>query len=159
MDVLTREQRRYCMSRIRGKNTKPEIAIRQALHALGLRYRLHYERLPGTPDLVFPGKRAVLFVNGCFWHCHDCALRVTPRTNEEFWLEKARYTRARDAKVLADLKSLGWRAFVVWECSMRGPNRANLGALARRIKTWIESDKDHGQVSSTSVQSKTTYPR
>lgn len=130
-DVLTPEQRRFNMSRIRGKNTKPEMVLRRALHALGFRFRLHRSDLPGCPDLVFPRLRAVVFVNGCFWHGHDCPRGARmPKANAEYWRAKIARNRARDAAATAALTAMGWRALTIYECELKDPAalRARLGA-------------------------------
>ncbi len=120
MDVLTPEQRSYCMSRIQGKDTKPEMIVRKVLHALGYRYRLHVRSLPGKPDLVFPAPRKVIFVHGCFWHRHNCRFgRVTPKTRGEFWKTKLEGNQSRDRKNRRDIRNKGWEPFVVWECQTR----------------------------------------
>lgn len=122
---LTRSEN---MSRIRGKDTIPEMRVRRALWASGLRYRLHDKRLPGTPDLVFPGRRAVVFVHGCFWHCHEgCPANRIPKTRTEWWAAKLNRNRARDAEVHSALEAAGWRVFVIWECETG--RRENLIAL------------------------------
>src|ERR1700678_3301286 len=139
MDVLTAEQRRRCMANIRGRNTKPEIILRKALFALGFRYRLHQRGLPGTPDLVFPKYRATVFVHGCFWHGHGCALFVVPETNREFWVKKIGGNRARDERAVAALGRLGWRVMTVWECGLRGRERQPVGELAARIAQWLKA--------------------
>ena len=119
-DVLTAEQRSYCMSRIRGKDTNPELIVRKILHALGYRYRLHDRSLPGSPDLVFPGKQKVLFVHGCFWHRHNCRYgRVIPKTRRAFWQRKLDGNRQRDKKNRQLLRNQGWNVLVVWECQLR----------------------------------------
>ena len=113
------------MSRIRSKDTKPEMLLRTALHALGFRYRLHLGDLPGRPDLVFPGRKKVVFVNGCFWHVHACKYgRVSPATNAEFWETKRAATVARDARNVAELEALGWQVFTAWECELRTNGQA-----------------------------------
>ena len=105
------------MSRIRGKDTKPEMIVRRLVHALGYRFRLHRRDLPGSPDLVFPAKRAAIFVHGCFWHRHEgCANCTNPRTRAEFWRTKFERNVARDSKAIADLKDLAWHVMTVWEC-------------------------------------------
>lgn len=124
-DVLTREQRQLNMSRIRGKDTKPEMLIRRGLHARGLRYRLHDRSLPGRPDLVFPKYRTVVFIHGCFWHAHGCSLSKFPQTRQDFWTSKLRANVERDRKATEKLASLGWRVLIVWECAIRGANRQN----------------------------------
>ena len=107
------------MGRIRGKNTKPEVMLREALYAAGLRYRLHAATIPGRPDIVFPSRRAVVFVNGCFWHGHDCPLFKWPGSNRAFWEAKITANRDRDARVRCQLAAAGWRVAVVWECAVR----------------------------------------
>ena len=107
------------MARVRGKDTRAEVVLRKALHGLGFRYRLNQRGLPGTPDLVFPRRHAVLFVHGCFWHRHEgCRRTSTPSSNAEFWSEKFRRNIERDARNIAALQALGWRVGVVWECEI-----------------------------------------
>lgn len=122
-DVLTAEQRQLNMSRVRGKDTKPEMLIRRGLHARGLRYRLHCRSLPGRPDLVFPKYHIVVFIHGCFWHAHGCSLSKLPATRQEFWTQKLEGNVARDKKVIEALQTSGWRVLVIWECALRGPGR------------------------------------
>lgn len=113
MDVLTKEQRSYCMSRIHGKNTKPELMLRECLWKFGFRYRLHY-RLPGKPDIVFPGKRIAIFVDGCFWH--GCPVHgVRPKTNKRFWREKINGNIERDERNTTQLTANGWTVLRFWE--------------------------------------------
>jgi DNA mismatch endonuclease, patch repair protein len=122
-DVLTAEQRRLNMSRIRGRDTKPEMLIRRGLHARGLRYRLHDRSLPGRPDLVFPKYHAAVFIHGCFWHAHDCTLSKLPATRQDFWKKKLEGNAARDCTAIEALRAAGWRVLVIWECALRGPGR------------------------------------
>lgn len=136
-DKLTQEQRSFNMSRIRGRDTGPELTLRKALHARGLRYRVHVRNLPGTPDIVFPTRRVVVFVNGCFWHGHDCPSGVMPKTNEVFWQDKIARTRARDRLVEDALQRDGWRTLNVWECALRGRARLNLVDLVDKIIEWL----------------------
>lgn len=134
-DVLTPAQRRYNMSRIRGKNTVPEMIVRRLVHGMGFRYRLHRRDLPGRPDLVFPARREVIFVHGCFWHRHACRFgSVRPRTNAEFWEEKRSGNVARDKLAMEALAALGWTARIVWECETRNPN-----ALGRSLRAFLRS--------------------
>lgn len=131
-DVHTAAQRSYNMSRIRGVNTAPELRVRSVLHAMGLRYRLHGKTLPGKPDLVFAGARAVLFVHGCFWHMHRCKYgKPVPATNVSFWAQKRRSNADRDKRNRAALKKAGWRVFEIWECQTRREEtlRAKLAPL------------------------------
>ncbi|MDO7874726.1 very short patch repair endonuclease [Hymenobacter sp. ASUV-10] len=119
-DVLTPAQRHLNMSRIRGKDTKPEMLVRQYLHGRGLRYRLHVKGLPGKPDMVFPGLRTVVFIHGCFWHQHEgCRYFVVPKTRTDFWMEKIGRNVANDKRQQEELKNQGWRVLVVWECELR----------------------------------------
>ncbi len=138
-DPLTSDQRRLNMSRIRGANTKPELMVRRGLHSQGLRFRLHDHKLPGSPDLVFASARAIVLIHGCFWHGHDCALGVQPRSNAAFWDAKIGRNQQRDRLVNDQLSSLGWRVATVWECALRGrtrlPPEAVLGALTRFVRT------------------------
>lgn len=118
MDHVTTERRSEIMAAIRGKDTAPEMAVRRFLHCRGLRYRLHIKKLPGSPDLVFPGRRAAVFVHGCFWHgCPHC--RVGSRkvkSNTAYWEQKIARNQARDARAANDLAAAGWKVFTVWAC-------------------------------------------
>ncbi len=123
MDVLTKEQRRLNMSRIRGRDTKPELLIRKGLHARGYRFRVNVSSLPGRPDIVFPKYRAVIQVNGCFWHGHDCHLFKMPASRQDFWAEKIAANRERDRRTNQSLSEAGWRVLTIWECSLKGVKR------------------------------------
>lgn len=136
-DPLTPQQRSYNMSRIRGRDTRPELILRRALHAMGFRYRLHAKGLPGRPDIVFPSRRAIIFVHGCFWHGHDCPKGVVPRTNKSFWQEKIATNQARDHAVDAELQGSGWRTLKVWECALRGRTKLELSDLTSEIGDWL----------------------
>ncbi|HUZ92183.1 MAG TPA: very short patch repair endonuclease [Methylocella sp.] len=136
MDTLTREQRSERMSRVRGADTKTEMVVRRLTHSLGYRYRLHSRGLPGKPDLVFPGRRKVIFVHGCFWHRHpdpDCALARMPKSRLGFWRTKLEGNRNRDQKNEMLLRSLGWDVLVVWECQLRDRQ-----ALERLIRGFLQ---------------------
>jgi DNA mismatch endonuclease (patch repair protein) len=123
-DVHTPEQRSRNMAAIRGKNTTPEIAVRSLLHLLGYRFRLHRKDLPGKPDIVLPRHNAVIFVHGCFWHCHACRYgRVKPATRADFWAAKRQSNVDRDRRNRAALRKLGWRVLVLWECEIANPDR------------------------------------
>ncbi|MCG7357653.1 very short patch repair endonuclease [Roseomonas mucosa] len=117
------------MSRIRGRDTKPELLLRRGLHRRGFRYRLYRRDLPGRPDLVFPARRAVVFVHGCFWHGHGCPMCKAPTTRPEFWASKINANRARDSAAVARLGEAGWRVLLVWECALRGPARLPQGEV------------------------------
>ena len=118
-DVHTVEQRSRNMAAIRGKDTKPEIQIRQGLFSRGYRYRLHCSDLPGKPDLVLPKYRAAIQVQGCFWHKHDCRYFKWPATRPEFWRQKIEGNVVRDQRALYQLKIDGWRALIIWECALK----------------------------------------
>lgn len=140
VDVLTPAQRQLNMSRIRGKYTKPELLLRRGLHALGFRFRLHRKDLPGRPDLVFSARRAVIFVHGCFWHGHDCALFKTPSTRTEFWMAKIAANRQRDDRTVADLAAAGWRVLTVWECSLKGHRRLPVPEVIGQCAAFVRGD-------------------
>ncbi|QHS52369.1 very short patch repair endonuclease [Edaphobacter sp. 12200R-103] len=119
-DVHSPEQRSRNMAAIKGRNTKPEMRVRSILHALGYRYRLHRKDLPGKPDIVMAKRRTVIFVHGCFWHCHDCRWgSVIPKTRAEFWSEKRGGNVTRDEKHRAALEAAGWRVLTIWECQSK----------------------------------------
>lgn len=119
-DVHTPATRSYNMSQIKGKNTKPELLVRQYLHAQGLRYRLHDKKLPGKPDLVLPKYKTVVFVHGCFWHKHEgCRYFVVPKTRTEFWLNKIGKNVINDERQQAELTAAGWKVLTVWECELK----------------------------------------
>lgn len=122
MDVHSPERRRHNMSQIRSRDTGPEMVLRRLLHAHGYRYRVNVRNLPGSPDLVFTGRHKVIFVNGCFWHSHNCKYgSVTPKTNAEFWASKRSATTDRDLRTTMKLESMGWQVMTVWECELREP--------------------------------------
>lgn len=146
-DPLSPEQRSRNMSRIRAQDTKPELLLRRALHDAGLRYRLHDRRLPGTPDIVLSGRRAVIFVHGCFWHGHDCPKGVTPGTNTAFWAAKIAGSRDRDARSVLALAAADWRVMTVWECALRGTARRDLNDVVRETFDWLEGDAPHHTIS------------
>ena len=136
-DTLSPAARSRRMSAVRGKDTGPEMRVRREAHALGFRFRLHRRDLPGSPDLVFPNLRSVIFVHGCFWHRHPdpaCKLARWPKSRLEFWRPKLEGNRARDLRDEAELARLGWRVLVVWECETRDKD-----ALSRRIRGFLEA--------------------
>lgn len=123
MDSISPERRSWNMSRIRGSDTRPEMAVRSLLHRAGFRFRLHVRGLPGRPDIVLPRHRTVVFVHGCFWHRHPgCRCAYNPKTRRGFWQSKFRANRRRDSRNLRALQSLGWRTIVVWECELAKPD-------------------------------------
>jgi len=145
-DVVSKENRSNNMAAVRSKNTKPELLIRKGLHRLGFRFRLHDRKLPGKPDLVLPKYNAVIFVNGCFWHRHDCHLFKWPSTRKDFWKAKIEGNRARDIETVKQLQSMGWRVLTIWECSMKGRTRLQEGDLFSRVSNWIVSETDEHEV-------------
>lgn len=135
-DTLTKAQRSERMSRIRGRDTRPELLVRRLVFSLGYRYRLHGPRLPGKPDLVFPSRRKVIFVHGCFWHRHgnpDCKLVRLPKSRLDFWLPKLEANATRDANVHEQLTADGWEVFVIWECQIKD------SFLSDRIRAFLDS--------------------
>ncbi len=137
MDTLTPTERSARMARVKGKDTSAEMTIRRLVHRMGFRYRLHGAKLPGRPDLVFPGRRKVIFVHGCFWHRHpdpDCKLARLPKTRQDFWIPKLEGNRARDLRQLEALEALGWSALILWECELK-----NEAFLENEIRTFLDS--------------------
>lgn len=130
------------MSGIRGKNTKPEMLLRRGLHARGLRYRLHARDLPGSPDLVFPARKAVLFAHGCFWHGHDCHLFRMPGSRPDFWRTKIERNREVDRRAEEALRQAGWRVGVVWECALKGRTRLDLETVLDACASWAREGGD-----------------
>jgi len=124
MDHLTPEKRSWNMGRIKGKDTKPEVLVRSMLHRAGYRFRKNVSTLPGKPDIVLPKYKTVIFVHGCFWHQHNkCRAGHMPATNKVFWKRKFERNAANDKKRTCDLKKLGWKVIVVWECQLKNPNK------------------------------------
>lgn len=118
------------MSRIGGKNTAPELLVRRFLHSTGYRFRLHRRDLPGTPDIVFPTRRKVIFVNGCFWHAHGCRIGRPPKSRQDFWVPKLQRNRAKDMRDKRALRRLGWRVLTVWQCQTRSRARLEMRLLS-----------------------------
>lgn len=139
MDTISRTRRSWNMSRIKGKDTSPELIVRSVLHSMGYRFRLHVKTLPGRPDVVLPKWRTVIFVHGCFWHRHErCKFAYTPKSRLEFWLKKFDENVTRDATQRAKLKAAGWKVRVVWECQT-GDREALRKRLARMFVTPAKS--------------------
>ncbi|QYX55953.1 very short patch repair endonuclease [Roseovarius sp. SCSIO 43702] len=140
-DIVDQQTRSRMMSGIRGKDTKPELALRRALHARGFRFRLHSKTVHGRPDLVLPKYGAVVFVHGCFWHRHEgCRYTTTPSTRQAFWQAKFTANVARDAAVRGKLLNDGWRVATVWECALRKPDQ--IVASLDSLSAWLRSEKD-----------------
>lgn len=135
MDVFSREKRSQIMSRVSGKNTKPELVVRSLLHKMGYRFRLHRKDLPGKPDITLPKYKKVIFVHGCFWHGHtDCPRSKRPTTNEKFWRDKLDKNRERDKTSVNNLKELGWDVLVVWTCEVN-----DMFKLKNKLLSFLES--------------------
>lgn len=138
VDVVDKPTRSRMMSGIRGRNTRPEMRLRKALHARGLRYRLHRRSLPGTPDIVFPALRAAIMVHGCFWHRHEgCRYATNPATRPEFWQDKFQQNVERDRANEQALSAAGWRVATIWECALRRPEVVE--ETAERLIDWLKS--------------------
>src|SRR5579863_8321987 len=134
MDTIDPARRSENMRRIRSADTSPEMAVRRLVHRMGYRYRLHRTDLPGKPDLVFPSRKKVIFVHGCFWHRHPaCGLARLPKSRLSFWVPKLEGNRRRDLKNIRGLKKLGWAAEVIWECETK-----NLRELARKVHRFLK---------------------
>ncbi|OIN55773.1 very short patch repair endonuclease [Arsenicibacter rosenii] len=140
-DVVSPEKRSQMMAGIKGKNTKPEMAMRSALHRLGFRYKLHGKGMPGKPDVVFPKYRAVLLVHGCFWHGHSCHLFKWPSSRSEFWHTKINRNREVDRESAANLEQAGWRVGVVWECAVRGRVMLPFPDVVEAVGKWLQSEE------------------
>lgn len=152
-DIVDKATRSRMMSGIRGKNTKPEVLVRKALHAAGFRFRIHVDTLPGKPDIVLPRYRAVIFVHGCFWHGHDCAYFRLPQSNTAFWQAKIEANRLRDLRSIDQLKGKGWKVLVLWECAVRHRkgNTERPGEIIRSIADWLRGDVAMMEISSERV--------
>ena len=149
VDVVSPEKRSEMMSGIRGKDTKPELLIRKSLHARGFRYRLHDSKLPGKPDLAFPRYKAVIEINGCFWHGHDCHLFKWPSSRKAFWKEKISGNITRDSKNHAALEQLGWRILTIWECALKGKTRIPLDDVIEQAASWLCAGKSSAEITGT----------
>jgi DNA mismatch endonuclease (patch repair protein) len=139
MDILTRQQRSALMSRIRGRDTGPEMIVRRLLYALGYRYRTHAKELRGRPDIIFRSRRVAIFVHGCFWHRHDCGHAYSPKTRPEFWAKKFLGNVKRDSAARRALRAAGWRVVLVWECQTERPL-----PLARRLTRLLGAPASRG---------------
>lgn len=136
-DMVSPNIRSSMMSGIRGKNTRPEIAVRKEMFRRGYRYRIHAKELPGNPDIVFPRFRAVVFIHGCFWHGHDCPLFRMPSTRTEFWKAKIDLNRKNDRKSFDALLAFGWRIATIWECSMKGKKKQGISDVVDELEGWL----------------------
>ena len=132
-DTRTKHQRRRIMRAVRSKHTQPEWAVRRLLHSAGYRYRLHSDELPGKPDLVFPGRKKVIFVHGCFWHAHGCRYGQPPKSRPDYWLPKLARNRDRDEEKTAHLSALGWKVLTVWSCEIKDRQQ-----LIEHLRTFLD---------------------
>lgn len=137
MDTQTTAQRRRNMQAVKSKNTKPELVVRRALFARGYRFRLHRRDLPGSPDIVFLGRKKAIFVHGCFWHGHDCPRGKAPKTRIDFWHDKIGKNRSRDKRNYENLEQLGWSSMTVWECETQ-----DIEILLKRISMFLEDQSN-----------------
>ena len=143
VDVHNRETRSRNMAAIRGRDTKPELILRKELFAKSFRYRLHRKNLPGKPDLVFPKYNAVVLVNGCFWHGHNCHLFKWPSTRSEFWKTKINRNKQADKRNIKLLKKEGWYILTIWECALKGKSRKSFNIIIDEVISWLENELDH----------------
>jgi DNA mismatch endonuclease (patch repair protein) len=137
VDIVSKEVRSRMMSSIRATNTKPEVMLRKGLHSRGIRFRLHDRKLPGKPDLVFPKYNAILLVNGCFWHGHDCHLFKWPSTRDSFWKTKINRNKEVDLRTLDRLQNDGWRTGIVWECAIKGRTKLKSETVISICEKWL----------------------
>ena len=149
-DVVSKSTRSRMMAGIRGEDTLPELRIRKSLHGQGFRYRLHYKALPGKPDLAFPSRKALILINGCFWHGHRCHLFKWPSTRKEFWRDKITANRIRDSKNVAKYRELGWRTLVIWECALKGKNAWPFDQVADWVAYWLLHQTEDIEISGIS---------
>ena len=140
------------MSRVRGKDTKPELEVRKGLHSKGYRFRLHREDLPGRPDIVFQKYQAVILVHGCFWHGHDCHRFQWPKSRVAWWRAKIEGNRARDNRNLIALLAGGWRVLEIWECALMGKMRLPRDIVLERAVCWLESANEHAEIKGSEGQ-------
>ena len=149
-DIVDRPTRSRMMAGIRGKNTTPELAVRRELHRRGFRFRLHSRGLPGRPDIVLPKYRAVILVNGCFWHRHQCHLFKWPSTDTERWRHKLEANVVRDAENVAALGRQGWRTLVIWECALKGPSKRPVESIGAIAEQGLKQGEDHDEIHASS---------
>ena len=156
MDTVNRRTRSRIMASVRQRDTGPEILLRSALHKSGLRYRVHVKEMPGSPDLVFPRFRAVIFVHGCFWHDHGCYKSTRPKSHREFWDAKFSANRTRDQRNLDRLRDYLWRVMVIWECALLGKNAVPLPKMVDWVRAWLTGCQDRGEISGLEFQDAST---
>jgi DNA mismatch endonuclease (patch repair protein) len=147
------------MSRIRARDTKPELVLRRAMHHAGMRYRLHAPDLPGRPDMIMRRRKVAIFVHGCFWHAHDCPKGVTPATRRDFWTAKLARNRDRDAHQAAALRAAGWRVATVWECALAGRARLHPDHVVGKLADWLRTDGVRLEISGDWASVRARAPR
>lgn len=146
-DIVSEKVRSRMMSGIRGTNTKPELMVRRELFARGYRYRIHYKKLPGKPDIVFPKYSAVILVHGCFWHKHNCHLFKWPSTRAEFWRDKINRNIERDRKNEQKILDQGWRILIIWECALKGKTKRNVNDIAEISERFLKGNESCREIS------------
>jgi DNA mismatch endonuclease (patch repair protein) len=147
MDTVDKKTRSRIMASVGQRDTGPELRLRRILHRLGLRYRLHVKRLPGSPDLVFPKFKAVIFVHGCFWHAHSgCKFATEPASRKDFWRDKFSANQKRDKNNYDSLLATGWRVLVVWECKINNREAHELNELGEMIVKWLKSKDQYNEI-------------
>ncbi len=150
MDTVDKATRSRIMASVRRRDTGPEILLRHSLHRLGFRYRLNCRNLPGSPDIVFPRLRTVIFVHGCFWHAHGCRETTVPSTRNRFWREKFRANKKRDKRKSGLLLAAGWRVLVVWECALKGRNMVRFDRVISFTAKWLKSKEKFRELANRS---------
>lgn len=156
MDKLTKEKRSWNMSRVRSKDTKPELIVRSSLHKMGYRFRVYVKHLPGNPDVVLPKYRAVIFIHGCFWHGHsDCKGGEIPKTRSLFWKEKICENISRDKEAYTQLNLSGWRIAIIWECALK--NKSVTFDTFKKLNEWIRSGLDNLEIPITNQGQEITF--
>lgn len=146
VDIVDPGTRSKMMAGIQGKNTKPELIVRRAVHRRGFRYRLHVRGLPGKPDMVFPSRKAVIFIHGCFWHGHDCHLFRWPTTRESFWKDKITGNRQNDISCVSALAEKGWRILTIWECALKGKTRLPEEKVIEAVVKWLQQGNGNMEI-------------
>lgn len=154
MDTVDKATRSKIMASVGQKDTGPEILLRSALHRRGLRYRLHDRSLPGSPDLVFPRFRTVIFVHGCYWHSHGCYRSTVPKTRKDFWSKKFEDNKERDERKIRQLLKHGWRVLIVWECALVGKTSQPINCIAGEVSAWLNGPDVRGELSGGTSEGK-----
>jgi len=147
VDKLTSQKRSENMGRIRSKDTKPELIVRKYLYSKGFRYRLHSRMLPGKPDIVLPKYKAILQINGCFWHYHECKYMRIPLSNSMYWETKLQRNRDRDVVNNKILMEMGWRVLIIWECALKYASASSRIEILKKIESWVTSAQNYDEIS------------